>query len=252
MRIAMMIQVLADLDTEFVDYEIDLAEDADVVVIAGDFTVADSLEKLELLARTVGRPIVFVAGNHEYYGGVFDEVNEKLEEIGSSQRNFHFLNDASVKIEDVQFIGSTLWSNFDLSPHLDEFVSIIEYAMNDFNCIRNSSTENFSPYDCIRLNEGSRSFLRDRIDTSSCGKKVVVTHFGPSPKSIHSKYEGNPANPYFSCNCEDLMGPTVPLWIHGHTHESIDYEHKKTHVIANPKGYYGENKRFNGKLLVEI
>jgi hypothetical protein len=48
------------------------------------------------------------------------------------------------------------------------------------------------------------------------------------------------------------MGPDVPLWIHGHTHESIDYEHKKTHVVANPKGYYGENKSFDGKLLFEV
>lgn len=248
----MIIQVLADLHTEFVDYEIDLAENADVVVMAGDFTVADSLGKLEFFTRTVGKPIVFVAGNHEYYGGVFDEVNKKIGEIGSSQRNFHFLNNTTVQMGDVQFIGATLWSNFDLAPHPDEFVRIIERAINDFDCIRNSATERFSPYDCVRLNEESRLFLRDRIGGSFCGKRVVVTHFGPSPKSIHPRYGGSPANPYFCCNCEDLMGPDVPLWIHGHTHESIDYEHKKTHVVANPKGYYGENKSFDGKLLFEV
>lgn len=248
----MRIQVLADLHTEFSSYKIELAEDADVLVLAGDFTVADSLGKLEVLAETAEKPIVFVAGNHEYYGGVFSEVNEKLTRISSSRRNFHFLNNGCFQIEDVQFIGATLWSNFDLAPDLDEFARIIGLAINDFDCIASSSTAKFSPYDCMRLNEESRSFLKDKISASSCGKRVVVTHFGPSPKSIHPQFEGSPANPYFCCNCENLMGPSIPLWIHGHTHESIDYKHKKTRVIANPRGYHGENKRFREKLVVEI
>lgn len=248
----MRIQVLADLHTEFASYKIESAEDADVLVIAGDFTVADSLGRLEGFAQAVEKPIVFVAGNHEYYGGAFNEINEKLTRIGSRQRNFHFLNNRCFQVEDVQFIGTTLWSNFDLAPDLDEFVRIIGLAINDFDCIANSSAATFSPYDCMRLNEESRSFLKDKISASFSGKRVVVTHFGPSPRSIHPRFEDSPANPYFCCNCENLMGPSIPLWIHGHTHESIDYEHKKTHVIANPRGYHGENKSFRGKLVVEI
>jgi Icc-related predicted phosphoesterase len=248
----MRIQVLADLHTEFAQYEIELAEGADVLVLAGDYTVAASLEKLEALAQTTEKPIVFVAGNHEYYRGIFDRVNEELRRIGSSQRNFHFLNNECFQYEGVQFIGTTLWSNFDLAPDFDEFVRMAGLAICDFDCIATSTIATFSPYDCIKLNEQSRSFLKDKTSASSCDKKVVVTHFGPSPKSIHPRFAGNVLNPYFCCNCEELMGPSIPLWIHGHTHESINYEHKKTRVIANPRGYYGENRKFKGKLIVEI
>lgn len=248
----MRIQVLADLHTEFTPYEIELAEDIDILVIAGDYTVADSLEKLGALAQTTEKPIVFVAGNHEYYGGIFDRVNKELGRISSSHSNLHFLNNECYQYESVQFIGTTLWSDFDLAPNLDEFVRIAGLVINDFDCIATSSTATFSPYDCMKLNDKSRSFLKDKTSVSSCDKRVIVTHFGPSPKSIHPRFETNVANPYFCCNCEELMGPSIPLWIHGHTHESINYEHKKTRVIANPRGYYGENRKFKGKLVVEI
>jgi Icc-related predicted phosphoesterase len=248
----MKIQVLADLHLEFADYRIKFAEDADVLVIAGDVTTANSLLKLVALARTTKKPIVFVAGNHEYYGGNFDEVNRELERIRSYSGNFHFLNNGSLCVDDVQFIGSTLWSNFDLAPNPVEFARFIRPLISDFDCITKSSTAKFSPHDCLKLNQESRSFLKDEISSSFTGKKVVVTHFCPSPKSIHPVFDGDTANPYFCCNCEDLMGSSVPLWVHGHTHQSIDYKHGNTHVIANPKGYFDENIKFNGELVTEI
>jgi len=250
----MRIQVLADLHTEFARYDVELAEDVDVLVVAGDFSVArgNSLGKLGELAQTVEIPVVFVAGNHEYYGGVFGRVNEEIRKIGGSHPNFHFLNNACYRHEGVQFIGTTLWSNFDLAPDKDEFARIAGQWISDFDCIATSIIATFSPYDCVKLNEQSRSFLKEKTSGSSCDKKVVVTHFGPSSKSIHPMFEGNVLNPYFCCNCEDLMGPNIPLWIHGHTHESINYEYKKTHVIANPRGYNSENRKFKEKLVVEI
>jgi len=248
----MRIQILADLHLEFVSYKIKLVEDADILVIAGDFTTADSLQRLEALARTTKKPIVFVAGNHEYYGGIFDEVNQELERISSHSNDFHFLNNKSLQIDDVQFIGSTLWSNFDLAPNPGEFAHFIMPLINDFDCITKSPPTKFSPYDCMKLNEESRSFLRDKIGSPFNGRKVVVTHFCPSSKSIHPLFDGNIANPYFCCNCENLMSSNVPLWIHGHTHQSIDYKHGRTHVVANPKGYFEENIRFHGELVIEI
>lgn len=84
------------------------------------------------------------------------------------------------------------------------------------------------------------------------GKRVIVTHFLPTPKSIHVQYQDSPINPHFCCNCERLMGASVTLWVHGHTHSSMDYEVAGTHVVANPRGYYGYNREFNGKLFVKV
>lgn len=248
----MRIQVLSDLHLEFGFYRVKVSEDADALVMAGDFTVAKYLGDLGAFARFVRKPLFFVAGNHDYYYGVFEEVNRKLEKMDSDIINFHFLNNKYVEVGEVKFIGSTLWSDFDLAPNPAEFASLVRSRINDFHIISKSSNRKFSPQDCQELNVESCLFLRREIDAPFNGKRVVVTHFLPSPKSIHSRFEGDFLNPYFCCNCEELMGPSVRLWIHGHTHESINYACKQTRVIANPKGYLEENERFNQKLVVEI
>ncbi|MDH5450871.1 MAG: metallophosphoesterase family protein [Candidatus Bathyarchaeota archaeon] len=248
----MKIQVLSDLHIEFEYYTVKVVEETDVLVMAGDFTVAKYLREIEAFARLIKKPIVYVAGNHDYYYGVFNRVNETLEQLDCDISNFHFLNNGRVEIEDVRFIGSTLWSNFDLAPNPGEFAYLARSMISDFMVIKKSSTSTFSPFDCSRLNEESRRFLKQEVDAPFNGRKVVVTHFLPSPKSVHPKFEGASLNPYFCCNCENLMGQSIPLWIHGHTHESTDYNHKGTRVIANPKGYFNENTTFNEKLIVEI
>jgi hypothetical protein len=57
--------VVSDLHVEFGAFELP-AVDADVIVLAGDL----GLGTLVQLARrwSGGRPVLFVAGNHEYYG----------------------------------------------------------------------------------------------------------------------------------------------------------------------------------------
>ena len=44
--------------------------------------------------------------------------------------------------------------------------------------------------------------------------------------------------PAFASNLENLMdGDRVALWIHGHMHESFDYEIYGTRIVCNPRGY---------------
>jgi predicted phosphodiesterase len=246
------VQILSDLHTEFKPFRVEIAAEADVLVVAGDFGVADSLEGLRVLACSTDRPVVFLTGNHDYYHGIISEVNRSLEQIERDVPSFHFLNDKCTTIGDVKFIGTTLWSDFDLAVAPQEFACSVKEAINDFRCIRRSESLEFSPDDCRKSNDNARSFLQKSLGASFNGKKVVVTHFLPSPKSIHPMYSDSPLNPYFCCNCENLMSSRVALWIHGHTHISMDYYHEGTHVIANPRGYYGENKNFKGKLVLEI
>ena len=117
----MKIQILSDLHTEFEHYTVKMVEEADVLVMAGDFTVAKLLGDLEAFAWSIKKPIVYVAGNHDYYYGVFEKVNRKLKQLDSDLPNFHFLNNTRIEIGNVGFIGSTLWSDFDLAPNPREF-----------------------------------------------------------------------------------------------------------------------------------
>jgi len=83
---------------------------------------------------------------------------------------------------------------------------------------------------------------------------VVVTHHLPHRQSIHSKWEGDPLNPGFASDLSRLVRPPVRLWVHGHTHESFDYQVNGTRVICNPRGYVPmqPNTAFDPKLVVEV
>jgi hypothetical protein len=51
-------------------------------------------------------------------------------------------------------------------------MNIAKEAINDFNCITYPSGATFSPFDCMRLNERSRSFLKDKTSSVYGGKKL--------------------------------------------------------------------------------
>ena len=54
----------------------------------------------------------------------------------------------------------------------------------------------------------------------------------------------------------DAGADRVQLWVHGHTHDSFDYEVAGTRVLCNPRGYCREgrqeNARFDPSLVIEV
>lgn len=255
----MKIQLLSDLHYEFSFLKLKVHKEADVIVIAGDVTIPQKIDLLETLTKQSNIPILFVSGNHEYYSHpmqitTVEWTDDELKKLESKYSHFHYLHDKVKVIDGVTFIGSTLWSNFDL---IEEGLSYVEFcrqiqrAITDFRRIWPNLHRGLTPEDIIEWNRVSRLFLEQAIKEAE-SDIVVITHFGCSKQSVHEKFEGSWVNPYFSCNCEDLMGGKVKLWLHGHTHESIDYTCKGTRVIANPRGYHTENKSFNNKLVIEI
>lgn len=89
------------------------------------------------------------------------------------------------------------------------------------------------------------------------GPTVVVTHHAPSFKCLEPRYQamqGNHVNAAFASSLEHLMGPGVPLWIHGHVHNSVDMDIKGTRILCNPRGYAGVelNPDFDPAFVVEV
>jgi Icc-related predicted phosphoesterase len=109
--------------------------------------------------------------------------------------------------------------------------------MTDFSIIQNNS-QRFTPEDVIRLHTASREWLAATLAEPFDGRTVVVTHHAPSSQSVHQRYASDLLTPAFASNLESLMdGDGVALWIHGHMHESYDYEAYGTRVVCNPRGY---------------
>jgi predicted phosphodiesterase len=265
----MQIQVLSDLHLEVKPFSLFAKPEAEVLVLAGDIIALGNdcvkIYHLENLIKKVKIPVVFITGNHEYYGfGKISYTNKVIKTLEQKYPHFHFLDNESWIYKDVEFIGSTLWSDFDLAPNKIWFCGAVETAINDFMVILSDKTPHgrLSAHEMIALNHKARAFIGNAVRKANGLKKVVVTHFVPTEQSVSEFYKGNQLNPYFVCNCEDLM-VGVHTFIHGHTHTSFDYMLTKfdsygnkivnTHIVCNPRGYDRENKSgFESQKIIEV
>ena len=230
----MKLHILNDLHIEFEDFA-PPATDADVEVLAGDIGVGvEGLRWAE--DRFQERPVIYVPGNHEFYHHDIALVDELK---AQSPDHIHVLNDDQVVIDGVRFLGSILWTDFALFGEADKFFAMQQarQQMTDFSIIQNNG-KRFTPEDAIRLHTASRDWLTDMLAEPFDGKTVVVTHHAPSSQSVHPQYANDLMTPAFASNLENLMeGDRAALWIHGHMHESYDYEIYGTRVACNPRGY---------------
>jgi len=247
----MKLHILNDLHIEFEDFT-PPANDADVVILAGDIGVGMSgLHWAE--KRSPGKPVIYVPGNHEFYHhdiALIDELKTQAPD------HIHLLNDDQVIIDGVRFLGSILWTDFALFGEADKFFAMqaARQRMTDFSIIHNNGKP-FTPEDAIRLHTASRDWLAAMLAEPFNGKTVVVTHHAPSSQSVHPRYARDLLTPAFASNLENLMeGDRAALWVHGHMHESFDYQVYGTRVVCNPRGYAPEalNPDFRPDRVIEI
>jgi predicted phosphodiesterase len=101
------LNVLSDLHLSLGALDVP-ANDADVVVLAGD--IGRPAEAVAW-ARGIDKPVLYVPGNHEFYGGSLDTTLDQLKEM-SAGTNVRVLDDDVVTLDGVRFLGSTLWTDF--------------------------------------------------------------------------------------------------------------------------------------------
>src|SRR6266851_1461751 len=244
----MRIRIYSDLHLEFAPF-VPPANDADAIVLAGD--IANGAAGIEWAGKTFAQPVLYLAGNHEYYEGEFEAVQQAM---GAAAREFAvaLLDCSEAVIDGVRFLGCTLWTDYSLVPQAER-PTVIEAARKlnpDYQLIRYGSRA-FAPEDAIALCARHRAWLAAKLAEPFAGKTVVVTHFAPHPLSIARAYDGHPANPGFVLDLTEMMGRAA-LWIHGHTHTFFDYRVRGTRVVCNPRGYPGEPTGFRPDLIVEV
>ena len=214
----MRIRIHSDLHLEFAPF-VPPENDADVIVLAGD--IANGAAGVEWARETFAKPVLYLAGNHEYYEGEFEAVQEAMG-AAARKRSVELLDCSEVVVHGVRFLGCTLWTDYSLAPE-----------------------------DAIALCARHRAWLAAALATPFPGKTVVITHFAPHPRSIAPGYVGHRANPGFVLDLGEMMG-SAALWIHGHTHTFFDYRAGGSRVICNPRGYPDEQTGFKPDLTLEI
>ena len=248
----MKLYVLSDVHVEFSPFDPPKVN-ADIVILAGDIHVKRrgliwAQEKFKHI------PVVYVLGNHEYYGEAHPKHLQKLKEraIGT---NVNILENESIKLNGVTFLCCTLWTDFKLfgDPRLAGYEA--SEVMNDYRKIRVSPTyRKLRPIDTAAIHYNSINWLAEEAEKNRNQKLVIVTHHAPSSRSVPARFSEDIVSAAYASDLDEFVaGSGADLWIHGHLHTQSDYILGNTRVICNPRGYPNEsNEKFIPDLVIEI
>jgi predicted phosphodiesterase len=204
----MKLAIFSDLHNEFTPWiPPESVKQADIVILAGDIDVGD--KGVLWASNTFNQPVIYVPGNHEYYKGVYQSVLKKMcaAAVGT---NVHLLNNNAVAIDGVQFIGSTLWTDFDLCHDKETSALFALEEMHDYRVIRFNQGGRFRKLtvgDTVRLHSKGLAYLKQQlaISKNSNQKTVVISHHGPSAQSVTPEYKDDKLAPAYCSNLDAIL-----------------------------------------------
>lgn len=284
----MKIAIASDLHLEFGDCDLVNDQGADVLILSGDIFVASDLGRpdahnfmegarshrvVDFFKRCAFQfpHVILIMGNHEHYHGDFAETAGRIRAmIAEAGLSNVYLLDCEVRvIDDVTFIGGTLWTDMNKRDPLTLYH--MTSMMNDFRVVNNSNrtvsyrtyeqingvdnreqpvfktrSAKFSPEDAVEEHAKMKAYIQHIVEGKWDQKFVVVGHHAPSRLSIHEKYQHDTImNGGYSSSLDEFImdHPQIRLWTHGHTHEDFDYMIGSTRVVCNPRGYINYESR---------
>lgn len=275
----MKISIASDLHLEFGDLDFNNTDGAEVLILSGDICVLADLDMRDRRQTEMGFArarserfheffercstrfphVIYIMGNHEYYHDDFatalSEVRRKLAHLS----NLYILEREVKVINNVTFIGGTLWTDMNNQDSLTLYH--MRTMMNDFRVISNSATPvhfrtqegefktrvgRFMPEDAVAEHVKMKQYIQTIVQGNHDTKYVVVGHHAPSAQSIHAQYAHDSImNGGYSSNLDEFImdHPQIRLWTHGHTHHPFDYMIGETRVVCNPRGYAGHEEQ---------
>ena len=286
----MKIAVASDIHLEFGDIVLENTDSADVLILSGDICVAADLDMRDRRQTELGFAryrserfhdffercaanfphVIYIMGNHEYYHSDFATALTDMRRKLAHLSNLYILEREIKVIDDVTFIGGTLWTDMNNQDTLTLYH--MRTMMNDFRVIQNSAVPvhfrtqegefktrvgKFSPEDAVAEHVKMKQYIQ--VVTAMLGKNtnkyVVVGHHAPSRRSTHEMYAHDTVmNGGYSSDLDQFIEdrPQIRLWTHGHTHHPFDYMIGETRVVCNPRGYAGHEARADEWKLLTV
>ena len=282
----MKLALASDLHLEFGHIELE-NPGVDVLILSGDICVASKFgpdyDRFFNDVSKAFKHVVYIVGNHEHYNGDFNKTIDTLRMVLARYENVHLLDKETFVLDDVTFIGGTLWTDMNKEDFIT--LSTMPSVMNDFRRVINSNRKvshkvpiykkdaegnfvyknvdnmsttvidhyehreqvaKFSPEDSVEDHKKMVEYIRSVTEGKFDQKFVVVGHHAPSKLSTHPKYAREVImNGAYSSDLSEFIldHPQIKLWTHGHTHEEFDYMLGETRIVCNPRGYINVEKR---------
>ena len=260
----MKIAVCSDIHLEFGPIELNNTDNANVLILSGDICVAKDLPYSDSKKGDISRNffrmcalrfphVLYVMGNHEHYHGDFATSGKIIKEELAQYANVHLLDQETKVIDDVTFIGGTLWTDMNKEDGIT--LMHMKSMMNDFRMVENSARKThykdtlgnshvriarFTPDDTVEDHKKMLECIKIMVEGKHDQKFVVVGHHAPSKASTHPRYAKEEImNGGYSSDLSEFIldHPQIKLWTHGHTHENFDYLIGSTRIFCNPRGY---------------
>jgi len=218
------------------------ATDVDVLVLLGDICVAKFATQVrQLFSRLADKypRILYVPGNHEFWGSRPSEALSVLTTALAPLSNVTLCNNQLVVVEGQRFLGGPMWF-----PRWSPVNDVVALRWADFQEIKG-----FDPW-VVQENKRFITCLMRNLAKND----IVLTHYLPSYQSVVARYRAAASNEFFVCMMDRLILNRQPAyWLHGHIHDSLDYTLGTTRILCNPFGYpHSPNPKYYERYLITL
>lgn len=184
-----------------------------VLAACGDICCIDQMTVYLDKVSSLYDYVLFVPGNHEYYGQEMLSINRELDSIHDNYSNVHIFTPSNERLllrEDLLIHGSTLWADVYEGCRVNSEKTPISI---DDRLLAYSDMNQLYDYSVQRLNGTIDIARRRSLDT------VVLTHHAPS-LTVKNIYHSNDHCGYVS-DLSYLIADPIIAWVYGHTHLNI-------------------------------
>lgn len=183
----------------------DIAERADVLLLAGDLTQAGTVEEAQVLANDLARapfPIVAVLGNHDYHKEQEAGITQTLERAGIKVLEGNSLR-INIRGEELGVAGVKGFGGGFPGACGSEFG---EFEMKQF----------------MRLTKANAATLRQHLLAMDCPYKVALMHYSPIEDTLAG--ERREIFPFLGSYllAEAVDGTDTDVIFHGHAHRGVE------------------------------
>lgn len=208
-------------------------ENPDVIVICGDIYDTCSVDPFSELS-TLGKPVVFCLGNHEFAYQMCGEVIDKYAclQIKYMDKQVYCLDVLAdgIIIDDVKFAGNVLWYDGSISERFDVQEKLKHI---DENWLDNT----IIGFDPIKENKNCVELIKRAMNGWNDKRSVLVTHTVPywklnqfsydTPMSVYNIYSG--MNDLFKTA---EICPSVAFCGHTHRKSRVEYQNGSKSVYC--------------------
>lgn len=244
----MKIQYASDLHLEFRANREWLRDNplevtGDILLLAGDISTLTTNpipnEDFWSWCSKNYKKVLVVPGNHEFYGTDLVDFAESFE--WALYPNVSYCQNKVVRIDDMDFILSTLWSYIAPEKELT-----IKCGLNDFRQIIFGGNR-LTPHEYRREHEFCVRMIKEMVEASTAKHIVVVTHHSPSLLTIATEHLTSPLRSAFATDLHYLMEDgRIDYWVYGHSHTNINCKVLNTEIVCNQLGYVEHNGQMAG------